>query len=200
MHQVIGMNQKTTGMKERSGERRLPALGGAFLVGALAGSLCCTRLQGLQTAMLERGQAGLTLWQVLWPELTLLLVMLLSGFLRAGCLTALLTMAVKGFFLSAGSTAQVLKLGNLGYGAALAQVLLPGFFAVAALILLGRQAMGWAVERLRFPPGRGKQIRPDSAYFLTAAICAVLMVLSALIAVRLAPSLWGAVQSFLPTT
>lgn len=200
MHQVIEMNQKTTGIKEQTGERRLPALGGAFLLGALAGSLCCTRLEGLQGAMLQRGQAGLTLWQAFWPELALLLVMLLSGFLRPGCLTALIAMAVKGFFLSAESTAQVLQLGNLGYGAALADVLLPGFFAVAALILLGRQAMGWSALRLRYPPGRGKQIRPDSAYFLTAAICVMLLVLSALIEVRLAPGLWAAVQRFLPTT
>lgn len=198
MDQVMAMNRIKTGKKEQTGERRLPALGGVFLLGALGGSLCCARLEWLQTLLYERGQASRGLWQNLWPDLALLAVVLLSGYLRSGCLMTLLATAVKGFFLSAETTLQVLELGNHGYAAAVTKELLPGFFALAALMLLGRQAMGWSVARLRFPPGRGKRLVPDSTYFLTAAICAGLILTAAVLKLYLSPTLWAVTQSFLP--
>ena len=90
-----------------------------------------------------------------------------------------------------------MALDGAGYGAAAAQLLLPGFLSLAAVLLLGRQAMAWSVQRQRFPGG--KKPRPDSAFFLTAAICLGLMALAAAAACWLSPKLWQAVQTFLPT-
>ena len=183
-------------MKET--DRRLPALGLAVLLGAVGGSLLCARLPRLQEVFSSGGQASVTLWQALWPELVLLGVMLLSGFLRAGCLTALLTAAVKGFALSAFSTVLVLEQGSGGYVRALCATLLPGFFALSALLLQGRQAMGLSLVRLSLPPGKGRKAMPDSAYFLTFLICFGLILLSAVLIVWLSPKLWAAAQTFLP--
>ena len=126
--------------------------------------------------------------------------MLLSGFLRAGCLISLVTAAVKGFLLSAYSTFLVIENGGGGYVQALCAALIPGFFALSALLLLGRQAIGLSLERLSLPPGKGRKILPDSAYFLTFLICLGLALLSALLTVWLSPRLWAAAQTFLPLT
>lgn len=194
------MERKKTGYPIKETDRRLPALGLAVLLGAVGGSLLCARIPRLQEGLSAGGQASGTLWQVLWPDLALLGVMLLSGFLRTGCLTALLTAAVKGFFLSAFSTLLVLENGSGGYVQALCAALLPGFFALSALLLLGRQAMGLSLARLALPPGKGRKILPDSAYFLTFLICLGLVLLSALLTVWLSPKLWAAAQTFLPNT
>ena len=190
------MKQKAMVKRERGGERCLPALGGALLLGAVLGSFCCIRMERLCLVLQE--QQMLTLWQCFWPELVLLLVVLLSGFVRIGCWTALFAMAVKGFFLSAVSTAQVLQMGSRGYLWALPGVLLPAIFSVAALLLLGRQAMGWSVMRQRYSGGRGKLLMPDSAYFITAAVCSLLILLSAIVQLRLTPMLWSLLEGLLP--
>ena len=192
------MEHKKTGYPAKESDRRLPAMGLAVLLGAVGGSLLCTRWPGLQTALSGMGQASGVLWQALWPDLALLGVMLLSGFLRAGCLTALLTAAVKGFFLSAFATLLVLEKGSGGYVQALCTALLPGFFSLSALLLQGRQAMGLSLARLSSPPGKGRRVLPDSAYFFTFLICVGLILLSAALTVWLSPKLWTAAQTFLP--
>lgn len=193
------MERKKQGYSTKETDRRLPALGLAVLLGAAGGSLLCARSADLREGLLHIGQAPAGLWQALWPDLVLLGAMLLSGFLRAGCLTALLTAAVKGFLLSACSTVLVLEQGSGGYVRALCAAFLPGFLALSALMLQGRQAVGLALSRLALPPGSRKKIPPDSAYFLTFIICLVLMLLSAAMTLWLSPKLWTTVQTFLPT-
>lgn len=192
------MEHKKTGYQTREKDRRLPALGLAVLLGALGGSLLCARWPWLQSTLSDRGQASGVFWQALWPDLILLVLMLLSGFLRAGCLTALLTAAVKGFFLSAFATLLVLEKGSGGYVQVLCAALLPGFLTLSALLLQGRQAMGLALFRLRLPLGKGKRPLLDSAYFFTFLICVGLILLSAALTVWLSPKLWAAAQTFLP--
>lgn len=192
------MERKRTGYPAKEIDRRLPVLGLAVLLGAVGGSLLCARVSRLQEMVSAGGQAPPTLWRALWPDLVLLGVMLLSGFLRSGCLTALLTAAVKGFLLSAFSAGLVLEQGGGGYVQALCAALLPGFFALSALLLMGRQAMGLALVRLSLPPGKGRKVLPDSAYFLTFLICLGLVLLSALLTVWIVPKLWAAAQTFLP--
>ena len=181
-------------------EHRLPLLGGVFLLGALAGSLCCIRMESLKALLSHRVGAELAFWQVLWPDLLLLLIMMVSGFMRIGCITVLLTMAVKGFFLSSISTLHVLQMGNNGYAAALALDLFPGFLTLAALLLLGRQAMGWSMLRIQTAPGRGKRLLPDGAYLITTAICLVIILIAAAASQKLTPFLWVVLQGFLHGT
>lgn len=194
------MERKRTGYPTKEIDRRLPALGLSVLLGAVGGSLLCARFSRLQELLSSGGQAPATLWQALWPDLVLLGLMLLSGFLRAGCLIALLTASVKGFLLSAFSTLLVMENGGSGYAQALCAALLPGFFTLSALLLQGRQAMGLSLVRLSLPPGKGKKVLPDSAYFLTFLICFGLVLLSALLTVWLSPRLWVTAQTFLPLT
>ena len=194
------MERKKTGYPTKETDRRLPVLGLAVLLGAVGGSLLCVRFSRLQELLSSGGQAPVTLWQALLPDLVLLGFMLLSGFLRAGCLSAILTAAVKGFLLSARSTLLVMENGGDGYVQALCAALFPGFFALSALLLLGRQAMGLSLVRLSMPPGKGRKILPDSTYFLTFLICLGLVLLSAALTVWLSPKLWAAAQAFLPNT
>ncbi len=198
MHQVMKMKDHMTEKTIRTEERRLPALGAACLLGALAGSLCCSRVEALQRLMQNQLEGQQTLWQHLLPDGILLLVMLAAGFFRAGCLIALLTSTAKGFWLSAAATLGVIRLGNGGYALSLVVWFLPGFLSMTALLLLGRQAMGWAAARSRLPAGRGKRLLPDGTYYGTAVICMGILLLSAAIAVRILPGLWATVSTFLP--
>ena len=198
LQQVMEMERKKTGYPPKETDRRLPALGLAALLGALGGSLLCAQWPRLQEILFNGGQAPAVFWQALWPDLILLALMMLSGFLRAGCLTALLTAAVKGFLLSALSTFFVLEKGSGGYAQVLCAALLPGFLTLSALLLQGRQAMGLSLARLSSPPGKGRRVLPDSAYFFTFLICFGLILLSAALTVWLSPKLWTAAQTFLP--
>lgn len=194
----MDMEHKKSGYQTKEQDRRLPALGLAVLLGALGGSLLCARWPWLQTALSDRGQASGVLWQALWPDVVLLGLMLLSGFLRAGCLTALLTAGVKGFLLSAFATLFVVNTGRDGYVQALCTALLPGFFSLSALLLLGRQALDLALVRLSLPPGKGRKAMPDSTYFFTFLMGLGLLLLAAVLSVHLSPKLWAAAQTFLP--
>lgn len=193
------MKVQKTGKPQQTGEGLLLLLGGVFLLGALTGSLCCARISGVGQLFTPEGQAAGGFWQLLWPNGALLGVVFLSAWLRAGCPLALLAVGAKGFLEAARATGWVLAHDRAGYGAALSQLLLPGFLSLAAILLLGRQAMAWSVLRQRFPAGKGKKLRPDSAFFLTAAICLGLTALAAAAACWLSPKLWEAVQTFLPT-
>ena len=179
------------------GERALPVMGGVFLLGTVAGSLCCMKLTGLQNLMFTEQPAQPSFWQVFLPEAGLLCLIFLAGFVRQGAFITWFSVGVKGFLLSAGSTAMVLQQGNMGYPHLLAQYLLPQLVAVAAMVLLGRQAVGWSVRRLHLPAGRKKRILPDSTYLITAAVCALLLLLSALLRLRVSPALDAAVQLLL---
>ena len=189
------MKEQKTGRSQQAGGAFV-LLGGVFLLGVLAGSLCCARVSGVGQLFISAGQAG-GFWQRFWPDGALLGLLFLSAWLRAGCPLALLAVGAKGFLAAAQATGLVLALDGAGYGAAAAQLLLPGFLSLAAILLLGRQAMAWSVQRQRFPGG--KKPRPDSAFFLTAAICLGLTALAAAAACWLSPKLWQAVQTFLPT-
>ncbi len=180
--------------KKDGPDRRLPVLATALLAGALAGSLLYPRWKGLQTLLSAWGQAPPDLWQALWPDLALLCALFACGLLRQGCLISLLLFAVKGFSLSALSAACLAGQGSAGYVQALCRALLPGFFALAALLLLGRQAMALSLLRQRCR----KPIAPDSAYLFTFGICLALTLLSAALTVWLSPKLWAAAQTFFP--
>ena len=190
------MKVQRTGKSQQTGSGAFVLLGGVFLLGVLAGSLCCARVSGVGQLFTNAGQAG-GFWQRFWPDGVLLGLLFLAAWLRAGCPLALLAVGAKGFLAAAQATGLVLALDGAGYGAAAAQLLLPGFLSLAAILLLGRQAMAWSVQRQRFPGG--KKPRPDSVFFLTAAICLGLMALAAAAACWLSPKLWQAVQTFLPT-
>jgi len=181
-----------------TGERRLPALGAACLLGALLGSLCCSRLEPFRLFVQSQVESQQTLWQYFFPDAILLLMMLIAGFLRTGCLIALAVSAVKGIWLSAVATLGVLELGNGGYAFSLVMWLLPGFLSMTALLLLGRQAMSWATARSRIPARRGKILMPDGTYYVTAIICLGITLLAAIAAVRVTPGLWAVVKTFLP--
>lgn len=191
------MKKSVTSGKLQTGERGLPIIGGVFLLGAVAGSLCCMKMTGLQNLMFTEQPAQPAFWQAFLPEAGLFCLIFLAGFVRQGAFITWFTIAVKGFLLSAGSTAMVLQQGNMGYPHLLAQYLLPQLVAVAAMVLLGRQAVGWSVRRLHLPAGRGKRILPDGTYLTTAAVCALLLLLSALLRVRVSPALDAAVQLLL---
>jgi len=111
---------------------------------------------------------------------------------------ALLTAGVKGFLLSAFATLFVVNTGRDGYVQALCTALLPGFFSLSALLLLGRQALGLALVRLSLPPGKGRKAMPDSTYFFTFLMGLGLLLLAAVLSVHLSPKLWAAAQTFLP--
>lgn len=164
-------------------------LGGVFLLGALAGSLCCARIPAVETLFLQEGQAD-SFWAAFWPDGVLLGLLFLAGLLRAGCLPVVAAVAAKGFLLAARATGWVLALGQAGYGAAVCQVLLPGFLSLAAILLLSRQVLS-----RRSLTGK-KSLRPDGAFFLAAVICLALTMLAAAAAWRLSPRLWQAAQTF----
>ncbi len=188
---------KETKTKEETG-RYLPAMGGAFLLGVLAGSLLCSRMPALQQWLQERWQLPQSFWLAVWPSLVLLAAVGLSAFFRGGCLTVLLALAGKGFLLAAEATALVLQMGNDGYLYGLARCFLPGFFSLAAMVLLGRQSAALAAHRLSLPPGRRRAAGPDGVFALTFIICAGLTLVSAGLELWLSPKLWKAVQTFLP--
>ena len=181
-----------------SEESRLPILGAAFLLGAVAGSLCCARIDPLRLWLEEQGQADLTFLRVFLPEGALLCGMALCGLLRPGCLLSPVLLAGKGFALSARAVVAVAAGGGTGYAQMLVLELLPGFLSVAALMLLGRQAMGWSALRLHRPKGKGRALLPDGTFALTFALCMGLDVLSAALRLWLTPKLWSAALLLLP--
>lgn len=194
------MHDKKVATGVQAGKGRLPALGVACLLGALAGSLCCSHMAMLRQFVQGQLEETQTVWQYFFRDGILLLAMLGAGFLRVGCIIALITAAVKGFCLSAAATLSVMELGNSGYALSMILWFLPGFLSMTALLLLGRQAMGWAAGRARLPARRGKVLLPDGTYYVTAAICTGITLLAALLAVRVTPGLWAAVKTFLPIT
>lgn len=200
MQQVMEMHNKRMVKTIPNGERRLPVLGAACLLGALAGSLCCSRLEILQQLVRSQLEGQCSVWQYFLRDIILLAGMFFSGFLRAGCAIALLIAAVKGFWLSSFATFGVLELGNSGYALSLTMWFLPGFLSMAAQLLLGRQAMGWAVARSRLSSGHGKPLLPDGTYYVTAAVCVGITLLAAILAVNVTPGLWATVQTILPIT
>lgn len=200
MQQVMEMHNKRMVKTIPNGERRLPVLGAACLLGALAGSLCCSRLEILQQLVRSQLEGQCSVWQYFLRDIILLAGMFFSGFLRAGCAIALLIAAVKGFWLSSFATFGVLELGNSGYALSLTMWFLPGFLSMAAQLLLGRQAMGWAVARSRLSSGHGKPLLPDGTYYVTAAVCVGITLLAAILAVNVTPGLWATVQTVLPIT
>ena len=190
------MKGQKTGMTQ-STDHGLALLGGVFLLGALAGSLCGARFPWMQPFFSTVGQAN-NFWNAFWPDGTLLGILFLVGLLRMGCLPVLGAVAAKGFLLAAQSTGLVLAMGRTGYGAAAAQLLLPGFLSLAAVLLMSRQVLArWSLRR-QIPGGKGRGLRPDGAYFLASAICFGLAVLAAAAACWLSPRLWQTVQTFLP--
>ncbi len=200
MQQVMEMHNKRMVKTIPNGDRRLPVLGAACLLGALAGSLCCSRLEILQQLVRSQLEGQCSVWQYFLRDIILLAGMFFSGFLRAGCAIALLIAAVKGFWLSSFATFGVLELGNSGYALSLTMWFLPGFLSMAAQLLLGRQAMGWAVVRSRLSSGHGKPLLPDGTYYVTAAVCVGITLLAAILAVNVTPGLWATVQTLLPIT
>ena len=176
----------------QSTDHGLALLGGVFLLGALAGSLCGARVPWMQPFFSTVGQAD-NFWNAFWPDGTLLGILFLVGLLRMGCLPVLGAVAAKGFLLAAQSTGLVLAMGRTGYGAAFFQMLMPGFLSLAAILLLSRQALA-----RKNAIGR-RQLRPDNAFFLAAVICLALTMLAAGMACCISPRLWQGAQTFFRT-
>jgi len=184
------MEQQKQRQSKNTSENRLPLLGAAFLLGAVAGSLCCARVDGLQAWLTGLGQADPSFLRLFLPRATLLTAVALCAFFRAGRAAALLLTAAQGFFLSARTVAAVAENGGLGYVRGLTQELLPGFLALTALLLLGRQAMHWSAVRRHRPAGKGRVMLPDRTYGLTVLLCLAIMALSAALRLWLTPLLW----------
>lgn len=184
------MEQQKQRQTKTTSENRLPLLGAAFLLGAVAGSLCCARMDGLQAWLAGRGEIELSFLWLFLPRAALLTAVALCAFFRAGRAAAVLLTAAHGFFLSARTVAAVAENGGPGYVRSLTQELLPGFFALTAVLLVGRQAMHWSAVRRRRPAGKGRALGPDRAYGLTVLLCLAVMALSAALRLWLAPLLW----------
>ena len=181
-------------MKKRTGKTtelpqvlRLLLLTAAFLLGAVLGSV----LMGDDSktgAMLVDGllgsPRGAAALRLIWLDLVLLALVFGAAFLRSGMVLCGLALAGKGLLLSLTVTACIGTLGTPGWGAAFALVFGSGFLSVAALFLLALQALQPAGRRLQ----RGRSL-PDRVYYLTGALCAVIMGASELVFFYLAPSL-----------
>lgn len=188
------MERKKTGHGHNGVDRRLPALGLAVLAGGVGGGILYDRWEGLRALFCREGQA---FWSCFWPEAALLGLVLLAGFCRNGCPLVLAAAGIKGFWLSAFSAQLIDGTGGTGYVQALCMGLGPGFLSLTALLLLGRQAMGFSLARQRQPPGSRKRLRPDGTYGLTFGICLSLTALSSWLSCRAAPALWSAVETVL---
>lgn len=191
------MERKKTGHGAHGIDRRLPALGLAVLLGSIGGGVLYGRWEGLRTLLFRDGPAAAAFWPCFWPEAALLGIVLLAGFCRAGCPLVLAATGIKGFWLSAFSSRLIDGAGGTGYAQALCLGLAPGFLSLTALLLLGRQAMGLSLARLRQPPGSRKRLGPEGAYGLTFGVCLSLTALSAWLTCRVAPALWTAVETVL---
>ena len=113
--QVMKMEQQKQRQTKSTSEGWLPLLGGAFLLGAVAGSLCCARMDGLQAWLSGQGQIEPSFLRLFLPRTVLLTAMALCAFLRAGRAAALLLTAIYGFFLSARTAVAVAESGGMGY-------------------------------------------------------------------------------------
>lgn len=194
------MEQQKQRQTKSTSEGWLPLLGGAFLLGAVAGSLCCARMDGLQAWLSGLAHSEWTFLRLFLPQAVLLAAMALCAFLRAGRAAALLLTAIYGFFLSARTAVAVAESGGMGYARGLVQELLPGFLALTALLLLGRQAMHWSAARRHRPAGKGRALLPDRTYGLTVLLCLAIMALSAALRLWLTPVLWQAASLILLKT
>ncbi len=190
------MERKKTGHGAHGIDRRLPALGLAVLLGGVGGGVLYVRWEGLR-ALFSREGAAAAFWPCFWPEAALLGLVLLASFCRIGCPLVLAAAGIKGFWLSAFSAQLIDGTGGTGYVQALCLGLAPGFLSLTALLLLGRQAMGFSLARQRQPTGSRKRLRPDGAYGLTFGICLSLTALSSWLTCRVAPALWTAVETVL---
>ena len=188
----MDMEHKKAGKTRETGNGALLLLGGVFLLGALAGSLCCANVPPVAQRFFPPGQAG-GYWENFRADGLLLGVIFLSGFLRTGCPLIFLAVSAKGFLTAARAAGWMMTLQQ-GWIAAISQMLLPGFLSLAAMVLLGRQALHQAVQRQRKP------LLPDGTYLLTGAICLVLTALAAAAAWQISPRIWETVQTFLPIT
>lgn len=173
--------KRVIAMKEQKRETAqrpwlLPTL--AVLLGALAGSLTCAGMDVLQKWMQQLGQGSLT--ENLLPELLVLMLLTLSGFLRMGGVWALALLAGKGFLLGAEAAAMA---NGVQAGAYLMQALpaiLPGFLTLCAYLLLARQSIYMSSRRLRLPPGKVRNVRPDTPFYVTAGV-ALLVIFAAML-------------------
>ena len=80
MQQVMEMHNKRMVKTMPNGERRLPVLGAACLLGALAGSLCCSRLETLQQLVRSQLEGQCSVWQCFLRDSILLAGIFFSGF------------------------------------------------------------------------------------------------------------------------
>lgn len=159
----------------------LPTL--AVLLGALAGSLTCAGMDALQKWMQQLGQGSLT--ENLLPELLVLMLLTLSGFLRMGGIWALALLAGKGFLLGAEAAAMA---NGVQAGAYLMQALpaiLPGFLTLCAYLLLARQSIYMSSRRLRLPPGKARNVRPDTPFYVTVGVALLIIFAAMLLKQRL---------------
>lgn len=145
-------------------------LASAFLAGAVGGSLLWrTGISGQFAQLLEVKEGFLPFFL---RESVLLAMIFLGGFTRMGGLCAVFSLGAEGLFLGWEVTLCAVESDAKSYLFSMAVRFLPAFLTLSALILLGRQA-----ALLQYP----RRTRPDSAYFLTAAIGLTAILLAALL-------------------
>jgi hypothetical protein len=176
----------------KKNRRRLPQKGRpelrlalAVLAGAAVGSTVPEKIP-FARAMAEGG----SLRAALWPELILLMVLFVSGFMRRGGLPATLAIAGKGMLLAAETGLRASALKPWGLPAAAALSFAPGFLTMTAMLLLARQCL--LSERLRTDGRVGREARPDSAFFLTALVGFLAVLVAGGLRLWLMPELWSA--------
>ncbi len=172
-------------------------LAAAFLPGAAAGSLACARWEGLLTRI-QAWNGQLRLWPQLWPELALLGALVLLGAVGKHGGTVLLVTAVKGFGLSARMTALCAGGGREALLAGACGQLMPEVLRLGAVFLLARQSLTLCVRRQELCPGRGRGMLPDGAFWLTAGVCALLLLGAAGMAAAWSPGIETWAQAILP--
>jgi hypothetical protein len=160
----------------------------AFLVGGVLGSFFAahaadqtaveTFLSTPEAAADSAPAVGISagmFFRLMLPDLAATLLLTLAAFFTFGLALAPLALAAKGFMLSLLATAFVRALGGSGYLAAAWVVTLCGFLTVAALLLLGMQAMGLALKR------RTDRAYIDRGFFITVGVCVAAAALTAVL-------------------
>lgn len=183
-------------MKQRikSSARRNPAaaMAGCVLLGGGMGSLIWLWPEWAERLRFSQE----TLARVMAPEAVLLLALVAAAWLRQGKAVVLAALTGKGLLLSLQVAAPMAQLGSRGYAQAVCLGLIPGFFTLTAMLLLGRQSLLLAEAR-RGRAARRRGGGADLAFFVTAAVGAVTVALAACMRVWLLPPLWTLAEGLL---
>ena len=168
-------------------------LAAVFTAGAVIGSFFAANIsQGAEQyieSYVSMGTGSLgAAKNTLYADIALLSLIFLSAFFRWGMLLISAAIGAKGFFLSATVTAFVRTFGMRGYLAAFSVIFISGFLSVTFLLILSVQAMK-QIGRRKSLRGSRRPVFPERVYFISAGICALAVMLSALLHVWTTPAL-----------